>query len=358
MQRYLAQLKTQPVRIFVAAAGAGAGIQQILWDPNFGGSSKIFAGAAFPYSKEASVDFLGYEPKNFVCLDEAVDLAISAYIKADNGDPTKQFIGLGLTAAVATTVQHRGEHRVHAVVITKDRVLASEVILPKEGEHGRRRDGLIADTLGMELIIAAARLIPETDEWAYLDATNGKCLRDITLQAREHFFRRPLFTRFGKRMEAPTGSVTLCPGNFNPPHEGHFVNTDEGSLFQITANPLHKSALSLSEMLGRVRHFQGRRDLLFLEGEQLYLDKARRFPGSTIILGTDALVRMLDPKWGVETVPLLMEFQDLGIRFKVGLRGTDTFDEMPIPAEFRHMFTPLPRTKYADLSSTQLRAAG
>lgn len=355
---HLAKLKTLPVRIYVAAAGAGAGIQLILWDPGAGGSSKILAGATFPYSKEASVDFLGYEPKSFVCLEEAIDLAISAYIKADNGDPSKQPIGLGLTAAVASTHQHRGDHRVHAVVVTRDRVLASEVILPKEGEHVRARDGMIADTIGMELILAAARLHSESSEQLYLEATEGKCLRDITQIARNQFLQRPVFTRYGKRLEAPTGEgLTLYPGNFDPPHDGHFASAGEDVLFQISANPPHKPALSLSDMLGRVRHFLGKRDVLFMDGGALYRDKARRFPNSTFIIGTDALVRMLDPTWGVEPLTLLREFRELGTTFKVGLRNDDQFEDMPIPHEFRDMFTPMPRTVYKDLSSTKIREA-
>jgi len=341
------------VRIFVAAAGAGAGIQQTLWNPD--GASAYLAGSVFPYSKSESVAFLGFEPPSFVCLDEAIDLAISSYVRADNGNPEVQPIGLGLTAAVATTEQHRGDHRVHAVVITRDRVLASEMTLPKEGAHVRRRDGQVADTLGLELILSAARVIPEPVREAYLEATDGQCLKDITERARNHFLSRPLFTRYGQRLEAPAGNLTLFPGNFDPPHEGHFANAGEEATFQITANPPHKPGLSLTDMLGRVRHFRHKRDVLFMEGGALYLEKARRFPNSAIILGSDALERMLDPRWGVEVLPLLTEFRELGTRFKVGCREGADFWTLPIPADFRDMFTELPKTPYAGLSSTQIR---
>ena len=356
-ETYLAKLKTLPVRIYLATSGAAAGIQQTLWDPNAGGASKILVGATFPYSKEASVDFLGYTPESFVSLAEAIDLAISSYLKADNGDPTQQPIGLGLTAAVTSTVQHRGNHRVHAVVITRDRCLASEVILPKESTS-RKRDGLIADNIGMELILAAARLLPEKDEREYREATDGQCLKDITQLARDHFMSRPMFTRFGKREVAPTGVAKLYPGNFDPPHLGHFEIGPVGTVFQITANPPHKPVLTLPEMLGRVRHFLGKREVLFTEGYPLYLDKARRFPGATIVLGSDALRRMLDPQWGVEVVPMLNEFRKLGTRFEVGLRNDDTIASIPIPREFLDLFTVLPRSVlYSKLSSTQIRQA-
>jgi hypothetical protein len=149
--------------------------------------------------------------------------------------------------------------------------------------------------------------------------------------------------------------VTIYPGNFDPPHEGHFANAGEDVLFQITANPPHKDPLNLTDLLSRVRHFQHKRDVLFMDGGSLYIQKARRLPNSTIILGTDACERMLDPKWGVDPTALLTEMRSLGIRFKVGIRAGGSFSALPIPREFRDLFSELPRTPFADLSSTQIR---
>lgn len=353
---HLHRLMDTPMRIFASASGAGAGIQQILW--NAPGASAYLAGAHFPYSQEMTTEFLGFRPEKFVCLEEAMDMAFAAYMKADNGDPTKRFIGLGLTAAVATQVEHKGDHRIHAVVVTHDRVLASEVVLPKEGPEVRVRDGRLADTIGLELILSAAGLVPESARLAYCEAMQGQCLKDISEAARTHFFKRPLFTRYGQRLPVPEARpLTLFPGAFNPPHEGHFANAGEDVLFQITAAPPHKPALTLTEMLERVKHFRGKRDLVFTEDGALYIEKARRFPHSTFIIGTDALERMLDPKWGVEVLPLLTEFVSLGVTFKVTTREGHEFARLPIPNDFRHLFTELPKTMFSGLSSTQLRDA-
>jgi hypothetical protein len=343
----LQKLLTMPVRVFISASGAGAGIQQILWEPP--GASSYLAGAAFPYSTEMTEDLLGFRPPKFVCMEEAIDTACSAYLKADNGDPTKQFVGLGLTASVASNTEHRGDHRVHAVVVTKDRVLAANVIVPKGGPTFRQSDGVLADRVGVKLLLVAIGLT-EIGDFP---------IEDISGLARSHFFKRPLFTRYGRRFETPAGNLTLFPGAFNPPHDGHFGNAGEDVTFQITANPPHKPALTLTDMLGRIRHFRGKRDLLFTEDGALYIEKARRFPNSTFVLGTDALDRMLDPKWGIEVKPLLAEFASLGTKFLVTeCHRSDgrNFSEIPIPAEFKRMFTQLPPTPYADLSSTQKRA--
>ena len=59
---------------------------------------------------------------------------------------------------------------------------------------------------------------------------------------------------------------------------------------------------------------------LFTQNDPLYLDKARKFPGAKIVVGVDALIRMLDPKWGVAVEPLIAEFRALGTKFLVADR--------------------------------------
>ncbi len=366
LDSYVRLLSQTKKRVYIVATGAGAGLQQRLW--KVPGASSFLAGASLPYSKEAQDEVLGFTPEHFVTPDVALAYAISAYLKADNGDPDVEPIGLALTAVVATGVQHRGDHRIHAAVVTSKGVLATDVILPKDGADMRIRDGLIADTIGYELLMAGAGILsPETIE-AHRKESDGKTFRDATLDARRVLFERPLFTRFGRRLPAPQGNVLLFPGAFNPPHEGHFANaanataraSGEPALFQITASPPHKAALSLTDMLGRLRHFKHKHDVLFMEGGALYIEKARRFPNSTFVLGSDALSRMLDPQWGVEPEALLREFQELGTKFLISERDSDTLRDImlkKVPVWAYDLFYLLPTTPYRSLSSTQIREA-
>jgi hypothetical protein len=91
-------------RIFVAATGAGAGIQSALWATP--GASSYLEGCIFPYSQEATARFLGFTPPKFVSREMAVDLAIAAYREVAHCGDDKKPIGLGLTASVSSLRAH------------------------------------------------------------------------------------------------------------------------------------------------------------------------------------------------------------------------------------------------------------
>ncbi len=90
--------------------------------------------------------------------------------------------------------------------------------------------------------------------------------------------------------------------------------------FHVTADPPHKARLSVAELVQRAKLLHGK-PRLFSEGDALYVDKARRNPGASFLLGADALERLLDPKWGPEPLPMLYEIAALGCRFLVLDRG-------------------------------------
>ena len=84
--------------------------------------------------------------------------------------------------------------------------------------------------------------------------------------------------------------------------------------FTITANPPHKERLSVTDMLQRAKLLKGN-DVLFSEGDPLYIDKAQRH-GNDMIIGVDALERMLT--WdGANPKEVIQAFQDLKVRFLV-----------------------------------------
>ncbi len=361
----LEALKASNTKVYVAAAGAGAGIQKMLW--GVPGASKFLAGASFPYSKEAFDEFVGYTPEHYVSRDAAIGLAIAAYLKASTSCSTgQQAVGLGVSAAVTTERERRGGKRIEAVVVTADKVLAvSRTISDADGRltpaEYRMIDGSAhVDGTGVDLLFHAVLGEPY------------KLAQDITEEARAHFFGRPLFTRYGQRLKHPTHGdpaqrLALYPGNFNPPHAGHFAVSSEKTLFQVSAAPPHKPVLSLGDMLQRVCYLRGKRDVMFLPGAPLYIDKARLFPHATFILGADAMDRMLDPKWGMDIVPMLQEFVKLGTFFLVAPRGADTMVSVlsrhKKVVEYLHthqgkgrgLFGHMQETQFKDLSSTQIR---
>src|SRR5574339_1281114 len=150
-------LKTAGVNIHIIATGAGAGLQQRLWEVP--GSSAYLSGCTFPYATEEQEELLGFRPEHFCSEEAAVDLASAAYMKAYKFGGKKQ-IGLGITASVASEKEHRGEHRVFICCMTEDNVQLFHRTLEKGvGQGKRHEDGERCDTWGFWMLMETAKIM-------------------------------------------------------------------------------------------------------------------------------------------------------------------------------------------------------
>jgi phosphopantetheine adenylyltransferase len=352
-------LLERPLSLYVVATGAGAGIQQEIW--RVPGCTAFLKGASFPYAYEESRAFAGTRPTQHASQDFAYDLAAAAYMRAiDLNEPLKEPVGLALTASVSGLNIHHGDHRLHLVCMTRDRTIGRTVILTKKGvgPEARAIDGDLADLHALQLLVAA--LNPN-------DLLNADFENQET-KARERFFENPLFWKSVRRCDADELNPRwpLFPGAFNPPHKGHEGIADKlGStkgacepVFAICANPPHKTVLNVQEMLRRAKMLK-ERAVLFTRNDPLFIDKARAHPGTPLVIGVDALLRMLDPKWGVDVLPMLQEFEALGTTFLVFGREIDgTFVTVSdavekAPCDYWKLFREVPGRW--DVSSTNLR---
>jgi len=316
------KLKEAGVNIHIIATGGGAGVQKLLWQVP--GSSAYLSGSSFPYAAEEQEELLGFMPEHFCSEEASVDLAMAAYMKAYKFGGKKP-VGVGLTASVASEKIHRGDHRIFATIITEDKVRTAHFVLEKgAGEAARHYDGEMCDDLAWFLLIDSLA-VSETE---FTHPDHPYSYKDNTALAKERFFLRPFFAANGKRLETiPTNRhLAIMPGAYNPPHEGHFgtaqsVMDEYGRtvVFEVTAEPPHKEALTVQQLLQRAKLLQGH-DRFFTRKEPMYLDKARRFPGVPLVLGADAMVRMLDPKWGIKSVDLFKGFIDLNTKLLVAGR--------------------------------------
>lgn len=337
----LSFLKSANISLHVIATGAGAGIQSKLWEVP--GASAFLSGCSFPYAAEETAEILGFAPERLCSEETAIDLASAAYMRAYRFGG-KSPIGIGVTAAVPTDRERRGPDRVHACIITDSEVRVDCMDFAR-GSMTRAEAGGWCDTLALSLLTSKGGI-------------------DATAPALARFFGRPYFSRTGERLPGrPDMKAALMPGAFNPPHEGHHGIAAEVELehhvpvvFHVTANAPHKPPLTVQELLKRAKLLKGK-NTLFTRGEALYIEKARRFPETPIVMGSDALLRMLDPQWGPEVKAMLCEFSQLGTTFFVspreGVTVDDCFERCSVDCEFRWMFTEL-KSAFA-MSSTKLR---
>jgi len=315
------KLKEANVSLHVIATGGGAGLQQQLWEVP--GSSAYLSGASFPYAMEETEELLGFKPESFCSREAAIDLASVAYMKAFRFGG-KNPVGLALTASVASEREHRGEHRVFACVITNEQVRTCKYVLKKGvGSHQRHLDGALCDDLGFFMLLDTLGL-NQSD-------FNLPPYEDAAVQAYERFFAHPFFAANGKRFAGISNAenYALMPGSFNPPHEGHFGLADsfkntygKNVVFEIGTNPPHKKAPTVQELLQRAKMLKGR-DTFFSVDMPMYIEKTRAYPGTPLIMGADTLLRILDPKWGVDARMMFNEMASYNTKIYVAQRMVD-----------------------------------
>lgn len=303
-------------QIAVIATGAGAGFLHALWAVP--GISKVLVRASLPYANAATVAEIGYAPEHFVSVEAAIGLAHAAYAQASRVGAGR-LVGMGITASVATTREHRGQPRFEIAVMDGNRVLTtSRTLAHGMGAIARERDDLDVTHAAMGLLEGL------------LFGDTGEPSREATALSQEIFFKFPVFMMNGTRDWAPAVADQLLfyPGAFDPLHEGHVglhqaagLATWRRAFFEITSDQPHKEPLSVQTMLTRAEALRRAGcSVLFSRGAPLYIDKARRYPGAHFVIGADALDRMLDPKW-CPVMPMLEEFDKLGTRFWVGARN-------------------------------------
>jgi nicotinamide mononucleotide (NMN) deamidase PncC len=361
------KLKEAGVNIHVIATGAGAGIQNRLWE--IPGSSAYLSGCSFPYAAEEQEELLGFMPEHFCSEEAAVDLASAAYMKAYKFGG-KRPVGIGLTASVASEKEHRGDHRIFVGIITDDAVRVVTKVLEKGlGPQARKEDGAEADDMGWCTLLDTLDLKVSNPYFHYEDKTE---------MARERFFLRPFFAANGMRMATMPDEkkYALYPGAYNPPHEGHFgvakAAMDDYSyrtVFEVTSDPPHKDTLTVQQLLQRAKLLGGY-DRLFTAKLPFYLDKARLYKRKPLILGADAMVRMLDPKWGLDAGDMFNAFYDFGTKLFVAAREVDgqmtTCDnilddiktKLPFKVWASARIVMKPLKGEWDISSTELRNKG
>jgi len=294
--------------VLVTTGGGSSALNALLTTP---GASRFVADAHIPYSPEALERFLSEKPEQSVSLSTARALAEKAF-NAGQAGSLSCIMGVACTAALQTDRERRGVDRAFICIKTKQVKRLYALHFSKTSRE--EQEALLSDWL--LVLIAQA-----------VGAERG----------------------------------LLLPGSFNPLHQGHCnllaaaeKITGLRGVFELSCANVDKPDTPEEEVLRRASAIK---DIpVALTFAPRFVQKAKRFPKTTFVLGYDTVERLMDYSIDGEW----SEFERFETRFLVAGRAENdhflTLGDLKLPAGVEHLFEEVPETLFReDVSSTELR---
>ena len=355
----------------LALATTGGGSELVSWLLNHPGASRVIVEAQVPYSERALAAYLASAGPHGANEQTARDMAGRAFVRAASfAEPGQRCIGVGCSAALATSRTRRGADRGCIAL----RLECAYRLFTVRFEKG------VADRLEQEEVLS--RLALEAIGEACGGPVAGASLPDfVHLARRELALDDPLGLLFAGELdvvemrsdgvvapEVERGQRLFLSGSFNPLHEGHEqLVTAAGQLsgrrpsLELSIENVDKPPLQRSEVERRLKQMRGRFPVVMTRSPT-FLQKARLFGGCHFVLGYDTAVRLLHGQYYDEgergVAAALEEFAAGGCRFWVGGRvdgdAYRTLEDIDVPSKYADLFASVPFRM--DISSTELRA--
>jgi hypothetical protein len=373
VRRLIAALHAAPLRYAVVLTGGGT--TAAAWLLSVPGGSRTVLEVTVPYGERALTEYLGRRPESFCSAETSRALAARAFDRAAWLCPGEPVAGVACTASLRSDRPKRGDHRFHLTVQSFRRAVTHSLTLAK-GARDREAE---EDVLDRVLVNAVAELagLAERVPVPLLPGEGVRAEeapRDLTGRFLAGEVSVVCVLPDGRRTADAPRPLLLLPGSFNPLHHGHTrlaqVAAELAGLpaaFELTVVNADKPPLADAEVRRRAAQFAWKAPL-WLTRAPTFTEKAALFPGATFVVGADTAARIVRPCFyhgsEDEMARALADFRGRGCRFLVAGRadaagrfvGLETLD---IPPSYRDLFRGIPESAFrADISSTQLRAAG
>jgi nicotinamide mononucleotide (NMN) deamidase PncC len=358
----------------LALAATGGGGELVSWLLNHPGASTSVIEVQVPYREEALAAYLGSAGPHRVTAQTARDMADRAFVRARRFTGVEEgIVGVGVTAALATSRSRRGEDRAYIALRLPQEYRLFDLHFEKgAADRLAQEEGLSRFVLAVLAEACGAEAIsPPLPDYV-------KCSQH-TLSLQD-----PLgllvtgdieLVEFGLdgvwASEVERGSRLLFPGSFNPLHEGHErLAVAAGRLsgrrpsLELSVENVDKPSLQRVDIEGRLAAMRGRFSVIMTRAPT-FLQKARLFSGCHFAIGYDTATRLLQGKYyeGGEQgmVTALEEFRAGEHCFWVAGRLQAgkylALADIDVPAGFAALFAAIPEEDFrVDISSTELRS--
>ena len=354
------------------------------------GASATLLEARIPYAEASLASLLGAAPEQACSPETARDLAMCAFLRAqqlapkpnkpnkpDNPKEPKtptttndaQTFGFAITASLRSTRPKRGQHRAYCALQTSARTHTTSLHLAKGLRTRQGEERLLADVALAAMAEALGMPRPR------VELTTGDARET---QVAEDNGDLPALLSGARSAVGPGDRApkAILPGAFNPLHEGHrrmaaaaARRLGEPVAYELCIRNVDKPPLNFHDMRTRREQFGGSEDV-WLTNASTFVEKARVFGGVTFVVGADTMCRIADAKYYEhgDVGGAVDELAEAGCRFLVfgrafgGGQGDQgdrfvTLDDLALPDSLRAMAEGFSEAEFrSDVSSTDLRA--